>query len=162
MAYTQWEDGAVEKMDHLVSPGLSRNVFRGLWNCPSGAWIHSSAKLPSHCTAGVPLTLEGQLEPQACRCQLILPTWHSQRPGLRPRCKALKTHIHSLPSLAPPRAPLWHTSNAAYNLFRASLWPAEAKPRAQCGKQSPPIRPQPHLSAPPTPSLPVPPALHLC
>lgn len=137
----------MKKMDHLVSPGLSLDVFQGLWNCPSGAWIHSSAKLHSPCTAGVRLTLEGQLEPQAYRCQLILPTWHSQRPGLRPRRKALKIHINSLPSVAPPWAPPWHTSNAAYNLFRASLWTAEAKPRAQCGKQSPPIHP--HLTSQP-------------
>lgn len=27
VAYTQWEDGAVKKMDHLVSPGLPLDVF---------------------------------------------------------------------------------------------------------------------------------------
>lgn len=122
------------------------------------------------CTAGVLLTLDRQLEPQA---GLYLPahTAHvaQQRPGLRPRAKALKTHTHFLLPLPPPppqgpqvlasltsfnSAPSWHMSNPAYN-----------SSGAPCGlqrpsKQSPPAGPW--LTSQPTPCPPAPPVLHPC
>lgn len=148
-------------MDHfLVSPGISLSVFQGVYNCTSGALIHS---LATHSLlAGVPLSLK-----QTCRCQLMLSTCHSQRPGLRPRYKGTQDSADSSPPLLLlhprgeslssfldqfNRTPPWDMPHPAYSssVVPCALQRQSHRPSVAC--QDPPALAPAGLSLPASPT----------